>query len=122
MRGLSLATLMAATAWAGTATSEDDEFKQAVNYVFSGNITAMKICALLVPKEMKVEHSNAIKNLTDEQLEAMIEYLKASLEAQAQSMKVIEGDVIKAASLPGSETTEQPALPLHMHASPGREE
>jgi hypothetical protein len=35
MRGLSLATLMAATAWAGTAISEDDEFKQAVNYVFS---------------------------------------------------------------------------------------
>jgi hypothetical protein len=42
MRGLSLATLMAATAWAGTAISEDDEFKQAVNYVFSGNITAVK--------------------------------------------------------------------------------
>ena len=29
----------------------------------------MKIWALLVPKEMKVEHSNAVKNLTDEQLE-----------------------------------------------------
>jgi hypothetical protein len=29
---------MAATACAGTAISEDDEFKQAVNYVFSGNI------------------------------------------------------------------------------------
>jgi hypothetical protein len=81
-----------------------------------------KMFTLLVPREMKIEHSNAIKNLTDEQLEAMIEYLKASLEAQAQSMKVIEGDVIKAAPLPGSETTEQPALPLHMHASPGREE
>jgi hypothetical protein len=38
MRGLSLAILMAATAWAGTAISEGDEFKQAVNYVFSGNI------------------------------------------------------------------------------------
>jgi hypothetical protein len=38
MRGLSLAILMAATAWAGTAISEDDEFKQAVSYVFSGNI------------------------------------------------------------------------------------
>jgi hypothetical protein len=38
VRGLSLAILMAATAWAGTAISEDDEFKQAVNYVFSGNI------------------------------------------------------------------------------------
>src|SRR5262245_44857341 len=52
----------------------------------------MKICALLVPREMKVEHSNAIKDLTDEQLEAMIEYLEALLEAQAQSAKVIEGE------------------------------
>jgi len=38
MRGLSLAILTAATAWAGTAISEDDAFKQVVNYVFSGNI------------------------------------------------------------------------------------
>jgi len=37
MRGLSLAILVAAAAWAGTAISEDDEFKQAVNYIFSGN-------------------------------------------------------------------------------------
>jgi hypothetical protein len=52
----------------------------------------LKVCAMLVPREMKVEHSNAIKDLTDEQLEAMIEHLKASLEAQAQSAKVIEGE------------------------------
>jgi hypothetical protein len=38
MRGLSLAILMAAMAWSGVTISEDDEFKQAVNYVFSGNI------------------------------------------------------------------------------------
>jgi hypothetical protein len=38
MRRLSLAILMAATAWVGTAIPEDDEFRQAVNYVFSGNI------------------------------------------------------------------------------------
>jgi len=38
MRGLSLAILVAAAAWAGTAISEDDEFNQAVNYIFSGNI------------------------------------------------------------------------------------
>jgi hypothetical protein len=60
----------------------------------------MKICALLVPREMKVEHSNAIKNLTDEQLEAMIEHLEASLEAQAQSAKVIEGQAEVVPSLP----------------------
>src|SRR5262245_41157491 len=60
----------------------------------------LKVCAMLVPKEMKVEHSNAIKDLTDEQLEAMIEYLEASLEAQAQSAKVIEGEAEVVPSLP----------------------
>ena len=65
----------------------------------------MKICALLVPREMKVEHSNAIKDLTDEQLEAMIEYLKASLEAKAQGTNVTGGEVLDAAALPAPETT-----------------
>jgi len=35
---LCLAILMAATTWVGTAIPENDEFKQAINYVFSGNI------------------------------------------------------------------------------------
>jgi hypothetical protein len=64
----------------------------------------LKVCAMLVPREMKVEHSNAIKNLTDEQLEAMIEYLKASLEAEAQSAKVIEGEAEVVPSLPAPST------------------
>ena len=52
----------------------------------------LKILALLVPREHKVEHRNLIKDLTDEELEAMIEYIKTSLEAQAGgSVKVIEG-------------------------------
>jgi hypothetical protein len=38
MRRLCLAILMAATTWVGTAIPENDEFRQAVNYVFSGNI------------------------------------------------------------------------------------
>ena len=29
----------------------------------------MKICALFIPKEMKLEHSALLKNLTDEQLD-----------------------------------------------------
>src|SRR6516225_6779355 len=54
----------------------------------------LKILGLLVPREHKVEHSNPIKALTDEQLEAMIEYLKTSLEAQAGgSIRVIEGTI-----------------------------
>ena len=52
----------------------------------------LKILALLVPREHKVQHSNPIKDLTDEQLEAMIEHIKTSLEAQARgSVRVIEG-------------------------------
>ena len=69
----------------------------------------LKICALLVPREHKVEHSNALKNLTDEELEAMIEHLKASLEAQAQSAKVIEGQAESVPSLPAP-VAPKPAL------------
>ena len=60
----------------------------------------LKILALLVPREHKVEHRNPLKELTDEELEAMIEYLEASLEAQAQSAKVIEGEAEVVSSLP----------------------
>ena len=54
----------------------------------------LKILALLVPREHKVEHSTTLKDLTDEQLEAMIEYIKAALAAQAGGpVKVIEGTI-----------------------------
>jgi hypothetical protein len=58
----------------------------------------LKILTLLCPREHKVEHRNLIKELTDEQLEAMVEYLEASLEAQAgAAAKVIEGTIEPAA-------------------------
>jgi hypothetical protein len=67
----------------------------------------LKILALLVPREMKVEHSNPLKDLTDEQLEAMIEYIETSLAAQAgRSVKVIEGTTEPMAV----EATAPPAL------------
>src|SRR5262245_54885173 len=54
----------------------------------------LKILALLVPREHQVEHRNLIKELTDEQLEAMIEYIENSLAAQAAGpVKVIEGTI-----------------------------
>ena len=59
-----------------------------------------KMFTLLVPRQHKVEHSNAIKNLSDEALEAMIEHLKASLEAKAQGAKVIDAEP---AALPAPE-------------------
>src|SRR5262249_26534590 len=59
----------------------------------------LKILALLVPREHKVEHSNPLKKLTDEQLEAMVEYLETSLEGQARgSVRVIEGTIEPAAA------------------------
>ena len=33
----------------------------------------MKICALLVPREMQIEHTNRIKQMTDEEIEQAIE-------------------------------------------------
>ena len=67
----------------------------------------LKILALLVPREMKVEHSNPLKDLTDEQLEAMIEYIETSLAAQAGApAKMIEGTIEPAAV----EATAPPAL------------
>ena len=38
MHGLKVAILTAATAWAIPAMAGDDAFRQAVNYVFSGNV------------------------------------------------------------------------------------
>ncbi len=72
----------------------------------------LKVCALLVPREHKVEHSNALKNLSDEQLEAMIAYLETSLAAQASgSVKVIEGMI---------EPTTVPATALPVLEPPKR--
>jgi hypothetical protein len=51
----------------------------------------MKICALLVPRELKLEHSGTIKSMSDEQIEATIEAIQAMLAAQAgEAAKVIE--------------------------------
>src|SRR5262249_8378028 len=64
----------------------------------------MKICALLVPRELQVEHSGGIKAMTDEQIERSIEFIKEQLarrEAGANA-KVIEGEAEVAPSLPGA--------------------
>jgi hypothetical protein len=72
----------------------------------------LKILALLCPREHKVEQSNSLKALTDEQLEAMIEYLTTSLEAQAGGpVKVIEGMI---------EPTTVPATALPVLEPPRR--
>src|SRR5262249_55539136 len=62
----------------------------------------MKICALLVPREMKLEHSGGVKAMTDEQLERSIEILKEMIAQRdaAASAKVIEGEAEVVPSLP----------------------
>jgi hypothetical protein len=62
----------------------------------------MKICALLVPREMQVEHSGGIKAMTDEQIERSIELIKGMLAERdaARKAKVIEGEAEVVPSLP----------------------
>ena len=62
----------------------------------------MKICALLVPREHKVEHSNPLKAMTTEQIERSIELIKEMLaerEAEANA-KVIEGEAMPSLPAP----------------------
>ena len=62
----------------------------------------LKILALLVPREMKLEHSGGVKAMTDEQLERGIEILQeliAKRDADANA-KVIEGEAEVVPSLP----------------------
>jgi hypothetical protein len=52
----------------------------------------LKVCAMLVPREMKIEHKGGIKEMSDEQLEAAIEMLKAIVDQKlGEKAKVIEG-------------------------------
>ena len=62
----------------------------------------LKVCAMLVPKEVKLGHStSAIKELTEEELEQAIQAIRAMLAAQAgEAAKVIEGTA-EPAALPG---------------------
>jgi hypothetical protein len=72
----------------------------------------LKLLVLLVPREHKVEHSNPIKEMTDEQIERSIEVIKeilAAREAEANA-KVIEGEaeVVPSLPAPGSGGTKMP--------------
>jgi hypothetical protein len=69
----------------------------------------LKICALLVPKEMKLEHSAAaLKALSDEQLEQTIEMVKEMMEARAgDEAKLIEG-ATETVALPAPAGPEPP--------------
>jgi hypothetical protein len=66
----------------------------------------LKVCAMLVPREMKVERSGGVKTMSDQELEAAIEAVKAMLEQRAgEAAKVIEAvpDPIPALPAPSRE-------------------
>ena len=62
----------------------------------------MKICALLVPREMKLEHSGGVKAMTDERIEGAIAAIEAWMAEQkaGEGAKVIEGEAEVVPSLP----------------------
>ena len=61
----------------------------------------MKICALLVPREMQIDHTNRIKQMTDEQIEQAIEAIEEMLARRAgETAKVIEADAEAVPGLP----------------------
>ena len=64
----------------------------------------MKVCALLVPKELKFEHSGGVKAMTDEQLERTLEALETLM--RERNIKVIEGVAVPdASSTPAGKST-----------------
>jgi hypothetical protein len=63
----------------------------------------LKLLVLLVPREMRAEHSGGVKAMSDEQIEAAIEALQAMIAARAgEAAKVIEGTA-EPAALPALE-------------------
>ena len=87
----------------------------------------LKLLVLLVPREMRVEHSSAIKGMSDEQLEQAIEAIQRMLEARAgDQAKVIEA-VPEPVALPapprkakrkrGAEAKASPLLPHEQNES-----
>src|SRR5262245_19406344 len=65
----------------------------------------MKICALLVPKEFKVEHSNVLKAMTDEELEQTLAALRQYV-AEREAANVIEGSA-EPVALPAPASTDE---------------
>src|SRR5215469_14040437 len=81
----------------------------------------LKLLVLLVPRDMRVEHSSTIKQMSDEQIEQAIEAIQTMLAARAgEAAKVIEGTAEPAAfPVPNGQSSEaalEPApLPKSKH-------
>ena len=68
----------------------------------------MKICALLVPREMKLEHAGGVKAMTEDQIVDAIAAIEGFLARRSgETAKVIEGEaeVVPSLPAPGTPTT-----------------
>jgi hypothetical protein len=80
----------------------------------------LKILALLVPREMKVEHAGGVKAMTDEQIEQAIEAIQTIIEQRAgESAKLIEGKA-EPAALPAPEASIGAGLEPKRQRRPNR--
>ena len=66
----------------------------------------LKILALLVPREMQIEHTNRIKQMTDEEIEQAIEAIQTMLAVQAEKTQIIEATA-EPTALPGPTEVRQ---------------
>ena len=67
----------------------------------------MKICALLVPREMKVERSGGVKAMTEDQIVDAIAAIEEFLARRSgETAKVIEGEAEVVPSLPPARPTK----------------
>jgi hypothetical protein len=64
----------------------------------------MKILALLIPREHKVEHTNPMAELSDDQLASMIEHVRGQLEERLRSERVAKVIGGRAVALKPEET------------------
>ena len=60
----------------------------------------LKVCAALVPREMKIERSGGVKEMTDEQIEEAIAAIKVLAARAGETAQVIEGEAEVVPSLP----------------------
>jgi hypothetical protein len=70
----------------------------------------LKIVALLVPREHRVEHVDPVKQLSDETLEQVLTEMHARLEARARAAKLVNGKakaIETPPALPASDDTEK---------------
>src|SRR5262249_26545431 len=82
----------------------------------------LKVCAMLVPKELKIEPSGGVKAMTTEQIERGIELIKELLAKReaAANAKVIEGEaeVVPSSPAPGRGGTKMPKANVSISKSP----